>query len=709
MMAATDPRERWHELVEQVEKARAQYYVDDAPSLSDAEYDVLYRELEALEAAHPELQSQDSPTQSPGGSSSELFDPVEHLQRMYSLDNAFSAEEMDAWFARVERGLADAGVSEAPSYLCELKIDGLAIDLVYRQGRLVSCATRGDGRVGEDVTYNVRMIPAIPQTLVGDVPDLVEVRGEIYFSMADFERINAEQLDAGGTVFANPRNAAAGSLRQRIDKREREARTERAKGEVELGKRRLAGLRLIVHGIGAHDGLAIERQSQAYDVLKALGLPTSDRVRVVSTPSEVAAFIANYGEHRHDVEHDIDGAVVKVDQFPLQAALGATSRAPRWAIAYKYPPEVARTRLLDVAVQVGRTGRVTPYAVMEPVLVAGSTVSSATLHNAHEVKRKGVLIGDLVFLRKAGDVIPEVLGPVLEARTGDERAFVMPTHCPECGTELRPEKEADADIRCPNARTCPGQLRERLAHVGSRAALDIEGLGDKSARALLDERVIVDEGDLFDITRDQLRATDYFTRAPRKGEEGRQLSKAGESLLDALIKAKSQPLWRVVNALSIRHIGPPTAQAITKEFDSLEALARASVEDLSLTEGVGSIIAEAIVEWFAEEWHSDIVRKWAAAGVRMRDEVKQAGPQTLAGLTIVVTGSVPGYSREEATEAVVAHGAKCASSVSKKTDYVVVGEGAGSKAAKAEALGVPVIAAERFESLLHMGPEAALR
>ena len=695
-----DPRERWQLLVAQIEQARSQYYVQDSPSLSDAEYDVLYRELEQLEIDHPELQSQDSPTQTPGGRSSELFEPVEHLERMYSLDNAFSTEEMAAWFARIERGIADSGVGEAPAYLCELKIDGLAIDLVYRHGRLVSVATRGDGRVGEDVTYNARMIPAIPQTLVGDAPPLVEVRGEIYFANADFDRINTEQLDAGGTVFANPRNAAAGSLRQRIDKREREARTERAKAEVELGKRRLAGLKLIVHGIGAHDGLKIERQSQAYEVLKSLGMPTSDRVQVLSSPIEVAAFIARFGEGRHEVEHDIDGAVVKVDQLSLQDALGATSRAPRWAIAYKYPPEVVRTRLLDVAVQVGRTGRVTPYAVMEPVLVAGSTVSSATLHNGHEVQRKGVLIGDLVFLRKAGDVIPEILGPVLEARTGDERPFVMPTHCPECGAELRPEKEADADIRCPNARSCPGQLRERLAYLGSRAAFDIEGLGEKSARALLEEGVIADESELFDITADQLRQTTYFTRAPKKGEDGPQLSKAGESLLEGLQKAKSQPLWRVVNALSIRHIGPPTAQAITREFDSLDALAGASAEELALTEGVGAIIAEAIVEWFSDEWHRDIVAMWAAAGVRMRDEVKETGPQPFAGLTFVITGTLAGMSRDEAAEAVTSRGGKASGSVSKKTSYVVVGDSPGSKYDKAIELGVPVLDVEGFRALL---------
>jgi DNA ligase (NAD+) len=710
-------RERWLELVGIIEAARTRYYEHDAPTLSDADYDAHYAELEALEREWPELATQDSPTQSVGGRRSEMFAPVEHLQRMYSLDNAFDAEEVAAWAARVEKPLGSL-----PQMLCELKVDGLAVDLVYEAGRLRSLATRGDGRVGEDVTFNAGFIPAVPQTLTGKtLPALIEVRGEIYFPVEAFERINDEQLALGGSPFANPRNAAAGTLRQRIDRRQEElaearskatdrsaARIARLESELHLALARLAGLQLVVHGIGVHEGTALTRQSQAYDVLAALGMPTSDRIRVVSDLAGVQEYIDYYGVHRHDVEHEIDGVVVKVDDLALQDRLGSTSRAPRWAIAYKYPPEVVRTRLLDIAVNVGRTGRVTPFAVMEPARVAGSTVSMATLHNAHEVQRKGVLIGDLVFLRKAGEIIPEVLGPVVEVRDGSERAFVMPTHCPECGTLLAPEKEGDADIRCSNARVCPAQLRERIFHVASRGALDIEGLGYKAAVALLAEGVLTDEGELFALDAERLGATGFFTRSAGKGETGRHVTTAGTTLLAQLEVAKSRPLWRVLVALSIRHVGPTAAQALAKAFGSMAAIRAASVADLSAVDGVGQVIAESITEWFTVDWHRAIVDAWAAHGVRMADEQVDVGEQPLAGLTIVITGSVPGYTRDGASEAITALGAKSAGSVSKKTDYVVVGEGAGSKAEKAAELGVPIIPAERFEVLLTQGPAAAL-
>ncbi len=742
----SDPRAQWAQLAAQVQAAREAYYQRDAPTLSDADYDVLFAELVALESAHPELAGPQSPTASVGGAVAEMFDPVTHLERMYSLDNAFTDDELVAWALRVERG-----VGHFPPVLCELKIDGLAVDLVYRAGRLVSVATRGDGWVGEDVTYNAQHIASIPARLspAGDlpVPELVEVRGEVFFPVADFERINDEQLALGRSPFANPRNTAAGTLRQRVDRREEElavarsalaaaqargagegvlaraqARVERESAEVARVRANMGRLRLTVHGVGARAGLAIETQSHGYEVLAGLGLPTSERSKVVADLDGVREFVEHYAEHRHDVAHEIDGVVVKVDDLGLQAQLGATSRAPRWAIAFKYPPEVVRTRLLDIRVNVGRTGRVTPYAVMEPAKVAGSTVEMATLHNASEVERKGVLIGDLVFLRKAGDVIPEVIGPVVEERTGAERAFEMPTHCPECGTPLAPARETDVDIRCPNTRSCPAQLRERIFHVSGRGGFDIEGLGWKAGVALLDAGVVTDEGDLFDLNGDILRTVPFFTRAAKSGEAGPQLTANAELLLAQLEKAKSQPLWRVLVALSIRHVGPTAAQALAREFPVLtdarwapdpahpEArppIDRASVEELAATEGVGPIIAEAVVEWFAVDWHRDVVAKWAAAGVRMADEVIESGPRTLAGLTVVITGSLPGFTRDSAAEAVTSRGGKVASSVSKKTDFVVVGENAGSKADKAMALARPLLDAGGFEVLLDDGPEAA--
>ena len=710
-------RARWAELVDVINRARAEYHQADAPHLSDVDYDFLFAELVELEQAYPELQSGESPTQSVGGERSDMFEPVEHLQRMYSLDNAFSNDELNAWVDRVEKGLGSI-----PSLLCELKIDGLAIDAVYVDGRLKSLATRGDGRVGEDVTYNSQYISAIPQVLSGTPPKLLEVRGEVFIPVVDFDRINAEQLDLGLPAFANPRNTAAGSLRQRIDRRQDELRLARAEckgdrgagkvarleAELERALARLQALDLTVHGIGAVDGVTLDRQSQGYEVLASYGLPVSDRVRVHDSAAGVREFITYHGAHRHDIEHEIDGVVVKVDRLDLQLQLGETSRAPRWAIAFKYPPEVVRTRLVDIQVNVGRTGRVTPFAVMEPVKVAGSTVAMATLHNAHEVERKGVLIGDMVFLRKAGDVIPEVLGPVLESRDGTQRAFVMPTHCPDCGSELRPEKEGDKDIRCPNARSCPAQMRERLSHVASRGALDIEGLGDKAARALLDEDLVEDEGDLFLLTAGDLLRGSFFTRDPGKDETGPQLSENAKGMLAAIDGGRTRPLWRVLVALSIRHVGPTAAQSLARAFGSIDAIAGASPEDLAVTDGVGAIIAEAVQEWFEEPWHREVVEKWRRGGVSLADAAAEVGPQPLAGLTFVITGSLEGFTRDGATEAVTALGGKVASSVSKKTDLVVAGESAGSKLDKAISLGVPVVGLEGFHALLGTGFDAAL-
>jgi DNA ligase (NAD+) len=709
-----DPAGRWRELVEQIEDARRRYYADDNATLSDIEYDVLFRELQALEAEHPELQSADSPTQSVGGEASGMFTPVEHLQRMLSLDNAFSAEELEAWAGRVEKDLGSL-----PPLLCELKVDGLAVDIVYENGRMRSLATRGDGRVGEDVTYNARFIAAIPTSLTASaghpVPELVEVRGEVYFPTAAFDALNAEVTAQGLSPFANARNAGAGTLRQRIDSRQNELATMRAKGsttvprlqgELDLALKRLAGLRLVVHGIGVWQGHEPSSQSEAYGALRSWGLPTSDRATVVESLEGVRAYVDHYGEHRHDVEHEIDGVVVKVDDLATQGRLGSTSRAPRWAIAYKYPPEVVRTRLLDIAVNVGRTGRVTPFAVMAPVKVAGSTVEMATLHNQEEVLRKGVLIGDVVFLRKAGDVIPEVLGPVVEERDGTERAFVMPTHCPSCGTLLAPAKEGDVDIRCPNQRSCPSQLRERVFHVASRGALDIEGLGFKAAVALLEEGVVTDEGDVLGLTADQLRASRFFTRAGTDG--ARVLTANAEKLLVELEAARSRPLWRVIVALSIRHVGPTAAQALARELGDLDLIAAAGRDELAAVEGVGPIIADAVIEWFAVDWHRDVVRKWREAGVRMAEERVDTGPRPLDGVTVVITGTVEGWSRDGATLAVQEAGGKVSGSVSKKTDFVVVGENPGSKADKAEALGRPILDAAGFRVLVDQGPEAAL-
>lgn len=713
-----DPVVRWRELVDIVEDARQRYYVHDSATLSDVEYDAIFRELELLELAHPELVSADSPTQAVGGERSEMFEPVEHLQRLLSLDNAFSAEELAAWAGRLERELGSL-----PSLLCELKVDGLAVDIVYERGRLRSLATRGDGRVGEDVTYNVRFIPGIPRVLTPapghPVPDLVEVRGEVYFPVVDFDSLNAEMLELGLSPFANARNAGAGTLRQRVDRREQELAAARGRGAGERGAaavarlqadldravRRLARLQLVVHGVGIWQGHEPAAQSEAYVALRGWGLPTSDRIRIVERLDDVSEFIEFYGLHRHDVEHEIDGVVVKVDDLATQGRLGSTSRAPRWAIAYKYPPEVVRTRLLDIEVNVGRTGRVTPFAVMAPVKVAGSTVAMATLHNEQEVRRKGVLIGDLVFLRKAGDVIPEVLGPVVEERTGDERAFVMPTHCPSCGTMLAPSKEADVDIRCPNARSCSSQLRERVFHVASRAALDIEGLGFKAAVALLEEGVISDEGDVLLLGADDLRRSQFFTRDGGEGAE-RPLTANAEKLLVELEAAKARPLWRILVALSIRHVGPTAAQALAREFGDLDVIAAASVDELSVVEGVGPIIAEAVLEWFGVDWHREVVDKWRRAGVRLTQEHVATGPRPLDGLTVVITGTVEGWSRDAATLAVQERGGKVSGSVSKKTDFVVVGENPGSKHEKAIALGRPVLDAAGFGVLLEQGPEA---
>jgi DNA ligase (NAD+) len=677
-----DVRRKWQELADDVRGHQFRYYVKDAPVISDGEFDKLLGELTALEEHYPELRTPDSPTQLVGGAGfATEFTSADHLERMLSLDNVFTPDELAAWAARLT-----GEVGDDPYYLCELKIDGVALALVYRDGKLVRAATRGDGRTGEDVTLNARTIEDVPETLTHSdefpVPKVLEVRGEVFFRLVDFEALNASLVEGGKLPFANPRNSAAGSLRQ--------------KNPAVTARRRL---HMICHGLGRAEGFSPATLHDAYRALGAWGLPVSDHTTRVKGIAAVAERVAYWGEHRHDVEHEIDGLVVKVDEVGLQRRLGATSRAPRWAIAYKYPPEEATTKLLDIKVGVGRTGRVTPFAFMEPVKVAGSTVSQATLHNASEVKRKGVLIGDTVVIRKAGDVIPEVLGPVVDVRDGTEREFVMPTECPECGTTLAPAKEADADIRCPNSRSCPAQLRERVFHVAGRGAFDIEGLGYEAASALLVSGVITDEGDLFGMTEDDLLRTDLF-----KVKAG-ELSANGQRLLANLGKAKAQPLWRVLVALSIRHVGPTAARALAQEFGSLDAIEAASEEQLASSEGVGPTIADAVIEWFTVDWHRAIVDKWRAAGVRMADERDASIERTLEGLSIVVTGSLTGFSRDEAKEAILARGGKPAGSVSKKTAYVVAGDAPGSKYDKAIELGVPVLDEDGFRRLLDEGPD----
>jgi DNA ligase (NAD+) len=677
----TAARQRHAELSEQLTDAAYRYYIANAPTLSDADYDARMRELQSIEERFPELRTPDSPTQRVAGDYSSQFAPVQHLERMLSLDNAFTPDELAAWLVRVEREIT------APSFLCELKVDGLAINLVYERGRLVRGATRGDGRTGEDVTGNVRTIAAIPDRLAGpDVPDVIEVRGEVYFPLTEFASLNARLVAEGKAPYANPRNTASGSLRQK-DPRITASRK----------------LEMVVHGVGhVEGGPKVETQSQWYEHLRQWGLPTSARAKVVSSMAEVSEYIDYYGQHRHDVEHEIDGVVVKVDSLSMQRQLGSTSRAPRWAIAFKYPPEEVNTKLIDIQVNVGRTGRVTPFGRMEPVTVAGSVVEMATLHNASEVARKGVLIGDTVVLRKAGDVIPEILGPVVALRDGSERPFVMPTHCPACGTELRPQKEGDADIRCPNHRSCPAQLRERLFHVAGRGAFDIEVLGYEAAVALLKAGLVTDEGDLFSLTAADLARADFFRR--KDGE----LAANARKLLDNLEAAKTRPLWRVLVALSIRHVGPTAAQLLAAEFGSVQAIAEATPEQLAAVEGVGMTIAESIREWFSVDWHQEIVKKWGAAGVRLEEErVIDTSPKPLAGLAVVVTGSLESYSRDEAAAAITSRGGKAAGGVSKKTAFVVVGDTPGSKYAKAVELKVPILDEDGFTVLLEQGPEAA--
>ncbi|WP_043973431.1 NAD-dependent DNA ligase LigA [Streptomyces microflavus] len=707
-----DVREEHALLAEKVEEHRFRYYVKDQPVVSDADFDRQMRALEALEEKHPALRTPDSPTQKVAGPYRTEFTSVEHRERMLSLDNAFDDEELAAWAERVAK---DVGTPDH-HFLCELKVDGLAVNLTYEHGRLTRAATRGDGRTGEDITPNVRTIAEIPHRLKGDdIPALVEIRGEVFFPMEAFEELNARLVAADDKPFANPRNAAAGSLRQKDPK-------------VTATR----PLHMVVHGIGAHEGLTIDRLSQAYELLHSWGLPTAQHNKVVDSLAGVREFIAYFGEHRHSVEHEIDGVVVKLDEIPLQGRLGSTSRAPRWAIAWKYAPEEVNTKLVNIRVGVGRTGRVTPYAQVEPVEVAGSEVEFATLHNQNVVKAKGVLIGDTVVIRKAGDVIPEILGPVVDLRDGTEKAFEMPAHCPECGTELRPMKEADIDLRCPNARSCPAQLRERVFYLAGRKSLDIDHFGYVAAAALTRplepaEPALRDEGDLFDLTIEQLLPIRAYVldqdsglpkRDPKTGEEKiatvfanqqGEPKKNAVAMLEGIAAAKEAPLARILTGLSIRHVGPVAAQELARQFRSIDRIDEATEQELADADGVGPIIAASVKQWFAEDWHREILRKWREAGVRMADEGadEEQGPRPLEGLTVVVTGTLTAYTRDGAKEALQSLGAKVTGSVSKKTAFVVVGDNPGSKYDKAMQLKVPVLDEAGFAVLLEQGPDAA--
>ncbi|MFJ8747963.1 NAD-dependent DNA ligase LigA [Streptomyces sp. NPDC102441] len=705
-------QERHALLAEQIEEHRFRYYVKDQPVIDDAEFDRQMRALEAIEDEHPELRTPDSPTQKVAGPYVTEFTSVEHRERLLSLDNAFDDAELAAWADRVAKDVGRGGYH----FLCELKVDGLAVNLTYEHGRLTRAATRGDGRTGEDITSNVRTIAEIPLRLKGDrVPALVEIRGEVFFPMEAFEGLNARLVEAGDKPFANPRNAAAGSLRQKDPK-------------VTATR----PLHMVVHGIGAREGFDIDRLSQAYDLLKEWGLPTAQHNKVVESIDEAREFIAWFGEHRQSVEHEIDGVVIKLDEIPLQGRLGSTSRAPRWAIAWKYAPQEVNTELVNIRVGVGRTGRVTPYAQVEPVEVAGSEVEFATLHNQNVVKAKGVLIGDTVVLRKAGDVIPEILGPVVDLRDGSEREFVMPSECPECGTALRPMKEADIDLRCPNARSCPAQLRERLAYLAGRKCLDIDHFGYVAAAALTKplepaEPPLLDEGDLFGLTVEQLLPIRAYVldadsglpkRDPKTGEEKTATVFANQQgeprknalgMLEGIAAARQAPLARILTGLSIRHVGPVAAVELARQFRSVDRIDEASEEELAAADGVGPIIAASVKQWFAEDWHREILRKWREAGVRMEDEGagEDEGPRPLEGLTVVVTGTLATHTRDGAKDALQSRGAKVTGSVSKKTSFVVVGDNPGSKYDKAMQLKVPVLDDEGFAVLLQQGPDAA--
>ena len=855
-MNADEARARWHALAPVLAAAQEAYHCGSEPTMVDASYDALIHEMRMLEDCFPELWNPDSPTTKVGAKVARGGLPeIVHRERLYSLQDVFSREELCSWFT----GLQDLLPADS-LFTAEVKIDGLALNLTYEYGVLARAATRGDGVTGEDVTANVRAISAVPLTLAGssdDIPELVEVRGEVYFPVEEFEKFNASVTQRNINIDA--RNAKIKEYNREISKKNKEIRTRNelcspADREPEIARKRieprlkefanprnaaagalrqedssafsLHSLSFIAHGIGSLEGASqsvrnhCASQSGVYAQFSQWGIPVSRETATLTSIEQINQFLDRYEHARDSLEFQFDGAVIKVDNRDVQEAIGYTSRVPKWAIAYKFPPQEVQTQLLDIQVQVGRTGRVTPFAVMTPVLIDGSTVEKATLHNPSEVERKGVLIGDTVIVRKAGDVIPEIVGPVRAQRDGSERAFIMPTHCPVCGAAVEAIKEGDVDMRCTNPATCPAQITGRVEHIGARGGLDIESLGEKMALALTnpeDERadalaallqghslrietvasrdpvvitlppdrarelglidadgvflyhedlipahiqktlgippaqtpILPTEAGLFSLSAQALRdvctwqrvASDSSRAQSSKGEEREVTARAGdyryrpvfwrkiassadasfyssegwvpskalETMLDQLEHAKTKPLWRQIVALNIRHVGPEAAKALAKEFGSLDAIVAAGVEGLAAVNGVGEVIAQSIVSWFSLPWHQEIVRSWRAAGVTFCDEhagesdKMSAFAQTLAGMTIVATGSLEGYTRESIKEAIEAHGGKAASSVSKKTTAVVVGVNAGSKAEKAAALEIPMLDEAQFAELLRTG------
>jgi DNA ligase (NAD+) len=652
-------------LREQIDHHSYRYHVLDEPEVADAEYDELVRELVEIEQQFPALVTPDSPTQRVGAPPSELFRPAAHRSPMWSLDNAFDFDELVAWGKRVEKVLGSAA-----DFYCELKVDGAAVNLVYEDGKLVTAATRGDGRVGEDVTANVKTIQAVPLHLRGKkVPALLEVRGEVFMTKGAFAKLNEGLMNAGHPPVANPRNAGAGSLRQK-DPKATAARN----------------LSIVCHGIGALEGIRVARHSEQMELLRDLGLRVIGENRALDNLDDVYSFCREWEEKRHDLQFEFDGVAVKVDQLAQREELGYTSKSPRWAVAYKFPPEEKTTRLKDVMVNVGRTGAVTPFAMLEPVVLSGATVSMATLHNADEVARKDIRIGDWVMVRRAGEVIPEVISPVPSKRTGKEKKFRMPKNCPRCKTPLtRPVGEKV--WRCPNEQ-CPSRNVESLFHFAARGAMDIEGLGYKTIIALWERGVVGDPGDIYSITRDQLLELPLFAE-----------KKAGQ-VMASIEKSKEQGLARVLVGLGIRHVGPPTARLLASEFGALDAIAEASEETLTTLDGVGPIVAQSIGEWFASARNRAIATKLRKAGVKLSEEVRPVTEGPLSGKTFVLTGGLSSMTREQTAARIEAAGGKVASSVSRKTDYVVAGESPGSKLARAQELGVAIVDEKGLLALL---------
>jgi DNA ligase (NAD+) len=674
-----DPVERTAQLRALIQEADYRYYTLDDPSVADAEYDAWMGELRLLEETHPDLVTPDSPTQAPRGVASPTFAPVRHESRMFSLDNAFDRDELGAWYERISRIVTDP-----IAFVGEPKLDGLAMSLLYVDGRLTRAATRGDGITGEDVTANVLTIASIPKLMDGGkkngskIPSRVEVRGEVFMPLTSFEELNRRQGDAGERLFANPRNAAAGSLRQK-DPRVTASRD----------------LDFFAYQLGVKEGgPALRSHHETLAWLSGVGLPVNPHIERLTDLDSVAAFCERMLVQRHSLGYEIDGAVVKVDDLAQRDEMGFTSKAPRWAIAFKFPPEERTTKLLNIMVSIGRTGRATPFAMLEPVFVGGSTVGLATLHNQDEVARKDVRVGDTVIVRKAGDVIPEVVGPVMADRKRGARRWKFPANCPACGSPFV-RLEGEADTHCVNVE-CPEQRVQRIVHFASRGAMDIEGLGEERVRQFVDAGLLVDAGDIYSLTVERLLPLE------------RMAQKSAENLVSGIDSSRGRGLARVLVGLGVRHLGPTAAQAVARALGSLDALEAASVEELTAVDGVGRVIAESVARFFAIDGNKVVVEKLRVAGVDLTAPiaapVRAPGGVSLEGLTFVLTGGLEGFSREQAQAEIEARGGKVTNSVSKKTSYVVVGESPGSKLAKAEQLGVAVVDEAAFVDLLEHGP-----